>query len=278
MTINLRIENPGEIIINSFNVLNSCIQFQNETQINDETGYSSSPPSAAQAAAKNFFREIGAPSLYSKSRFLADLGIQMAAFFNFGLYRFYFYQIKDISDFTDSAALSLRLDKTKQIADKAIQEYQACMQLMTNGIAREAISFIPTFILDCFCDQKFVKITKIIESDLLAPPLDYAVYLMDQFSEDKLENFRLFAQKVKYLKLPPDSWSFIDCEQLTKTIIPAEIYVKVHHRAMSDIKELLHQHFVTKLERDTVDEYVDISSFFQIQKKRVEVYEQHQSG
>ncbi|KIC71062.1 hypothetical protein, partial [Candidatus Protochlamydia amoebophila] len=225
--------------------------------------------------AKRFFDNIASPSSYSKTNFLSDMEVQIFAFFNFSFYKFYFYQIKDLSDFNDSTALSIQLDKAKCIADKAIQEYQACLKSLVNGIAREAISFIPTFILDCFCDHEFVHITKIIEPDLLAPPSEYAAYLIDQFPAAKLENFRLIAQKVAYLKLPLDSWSIIDFEQSTKIMVPAEVFVRVHHRAIKDIKHLLHQHFVAKLQRDIIDECFDTSNFFQIHKKRIELYEQH---
>ncbi|WP_042279967.1 hypothetical protein [Candidatus Protochlamydia sp. R18] len=275
MTINLSIDNPCEVIIGSLNILNSWDQLYKDVQIDSKTGLSSSPPSVTKAATKRFFDNIGAPSSYSKVKFLSDMDIQMFAFFNFSLYKFYFYQIKDLSDFNDSTQLSLQLDKTKQIAAKAIQEYQACMKLLEKGLAREMISFVPTFIFDYFCNYEFVNITKIIEPDLLAPPSEYADYLIDLFPKAKLGNFCLIAQKVQYIKLPFESWSIIDCAQHAEKMVPAEVFARVHHRAMEEIKYLLHQHFVTKLDRELIDGYFDTSKFFQIHKKRIEVYEQH---
>ncbi|KIC71067.1 hypothetical protein DB44_ET00040, partial [Candidatus Protochlamydia amoebophila] len=43
MTINLSIDNPCEVIINSFNIFNSWNQFQKDAQVDSATGLSSSP-------------------------------------------------------------------------------------------------------------------------------------------------------------------------------------------------------------------------------------------
>ncbi|WP_075882580.1 hypothetical protein [Candidatus Protochlamydia sp. W-9] len=275
MTINLSIDNPCEFIVNSFNALNSWDQLIKDVQIDNETGFFSSPPSVVKAASKSFFDNIGSPSSYSKLRFLYDMSIQIPSYFSYSLYKFYFYQIKDISDFTNSVTLSIQLDKTRQIADKAIQEYQICMKLLDNGVYREMASFFPNCILNYLYGHEFVNITTIIDPERRAPSREYTDYLIDQFPESKLKNFCLVAQKLRNFNLSLDSWSIVELEKFTETRIPAEIYVKVHHRAIEEIKYLLHQYAENNFYKDLIDEDFNTSEFFQIHKKRVELYEQH---
>ncbi|MBS4164039.1 Uncharacterized protein PRO82_001352 [Candidatus Protochlamydia amoebophila] len=274
MTINLSIDNPCEVIINSFNILNSWSQLLKDAQV-DESGHSSSSSAVFSAAMQKFLNNIDSPTSYSKIDFLNTMGIQIPSYLSYSLYKFYFYQIKDISDFTDSTALSIQLDKTKQIADKAIQEYQDCMKLLDNGVHREVSSFFPDCVLNYLYGYEFVNITTIIEPERKTSSREYVDYLINQFPEEKLKNFCLVAKKLRNFNLLLDSWSIVDLERLKVTKIPAEIYVKVHHRAIEEIKYLLLQHADNRIDKKLIEEDFNISEFFQIHKKRVEAYEQH---
>ncbi|WP_075883290.1 hypothetical protein [Candidatus Protochlamydia sp. W-9] len=266
MTINLCID-----------FCNSYIELCKDVQI-DESGFPSSPPSTVDAAAQKFFNKIGSPpSSFSKMKFLSDMSTQLPIYLSFGLYKFYFYQCKEISYLKDVNALSIQLDKTKQIADKAIKEYQECIKLVEIGVYRELLNFFPAFMLDCFYGKEFVNLTTIIEADLLPSPKEYANYFLNQLPKTKLENFRLVSEKERNIGLTYDSWTIIDSEQKSEITIPAEIFAKVHYRAMKDIPDLFRQYADIPFYQNLVDNHFKTWEILKIHRKRVEAYEQHQS-
>ncbi|MBS4164397.1 Uncharacterized protein PRO82_001725 [Candidatus Protochlamydia amoebophila] len=260
------------------NFISSTIELCKDVQI-DESGLPSAPPSAIDIAAQKFFNKVGSPpSSFSKMKFLTDMSMQLPIYLSFGLYKFYFYQCKDIAvskDFDND--LAIQLDKTKQIADKAIKEYQECIKLVENGIGREIFNFLPNWILNSAYGTEFVSLKTIIETDSILSPKEYANYFLNQLPKTKLKNFRLVSEKERNIGLTYDSWTIINSEQKGEITIPAEIFAKVHHRAMKDIPDLFRQYADTSFYQNLVDNHFKTWEILKIHRKRVEAYEQHQS-
>ncbi|MBS4163246.1 hypothetical protein PRO82_000546 [Candidatus Protochlamydia amoebophila] len=259
------------------NFVSSTIELYKDLQV-DERGRPSCPVSEINVATQKYFDKLGSPpSSLSKMKFLDDMTIQLPCYLSFSLYKFYFYQCKEISDPKDFIALSIQIDKAKHIAAKAIKEYQECMKLVDAGIYREVFNFFPSWMLDCFYGRNFVKLTTIIKADSLPLPDDYAVYLLNQLPETMLENFRLISEKVRSITLPHDSWTIVEVEKHKYTAISAEIFIKIHHRAIEDIPHLFYQEDGNDSDKNLVDKYFRECKFFQMQQKRVEEHEQHNS-
>ncbi|KIC71060.1 MULTISPECIES: hypothetical protein [Candidatus Protochlamydia] len=259
------------------NFISSTIEYCKDTQT-DKEGNSSCPDSVVNAAAQKFFKNVGSPpSTFSKWELLEDMSMQLPLYLSFCFYEFYFYQSKEFSDPEDSDnQLAIKLDKTKQIANKAIQEYLACMKLVEKGFGREAFNFLPTWILNGAYGHEFVSMPK-IKMESLPLPEEYADCLINECPKAKLENFRLVIEKVRNIALPSDTWAIVECEKQKHTLIPPEIFAKVHHRALKDISHLFRQYADDyHIYKDVIDKNFETHEFFQIHKKRVEEYEQHQ--
>ncbi|MBS4164394.1 hypothetical protein PRO82_001722 [Candidatus Protochlamydia amoebophila] len=259
------------------NFISSTIEFCKNTQI-DEKGNSPCPDSTITAAAQKLFNDLGSPpSSLLKMHFLTDMSMQLPVYLSYKLYKFYFYQFKEIADSKGfDNELAIQLDKTTQIAEKAIREYQECIKLVEKGIGRELFNFLPNWVLNRAYGHDFISLKIIIEPDSLPLPDDYADCLLSQLPKTELENFRLVTHKANYIDLPSDSWAIINSEQKRKIMLPAKVFAKIHHRAIEDISRLFHQYADNPFYQNLVDKDFETCEFFLSHQKRVEVYEQHQ--
>ncbi|WP_075883288.1 hypothetical protein [Candidatus Protochlamydia sp. W-9] len=247
------------------NVFNSFIELCKDFQVSEQS-LSSVSDSVAEEAGQKFFKSIGSPSCHYQAKFLSEISAQIPTHLSLSLYKFYFYQVKDISDPTDPTIL-IQLNQITQLADKAIHDYQECIKLMEKGMGREMFKFLPMSMLNYLYGLEFVKIT--VESDLNCQLEELIDLFISHMPETKLENFRLVIQKMRNIDLPFDLYAIDDCEQKARTIIPVEIFARVHHRAIEDIKRLFQHHTDNFLEKVLIARDLETIELFQKNTERV---------
>ncbi|WP_042279655.1 hypothetical protein [Candidatus Protochlamydia sp. R18] len=257
------------------NFLNSSIEFHKEIQTN-ENGSSQCSPAAADAAAQKYLKKLGAtPETFSKWEILEDMFLQTPIYFSFSLYKFYFYQSTEIANSKNfDNELAIQLDKTKQIAEKAIQEYLACMKLVEKSFIRETFNFIPGWIWTSVYGNEFVSIPK-IKLDSSPTPEEYTDYLINECPKATQKNFRSVIEKMRNIGLPTNIWGIFEFESQKYIEISPEIFAKVHHRAVKDLSHLFNQYADDYyLDKNLMDKNFKKQEVFQIPQQRVEVYEQ----
>ncbi|WP_042282629.1 hypothetical protein [Candidatus Protochlamydia sp. R18] len=246
-------------------IVNSYQELSKDVHVSKETGL----PGITDEVAQKFLNRIGSSASFSHMSVSVSMTTQIPLDLCYSLYKFYFYKIKKINDLTDENAILIQLDKTKQIADKAIKEFRECMKLIDVGVTREMAKVLPNFLLNYLYGTEFVKLTGKIDPGCQIEELTN--YFISQVPETKLVNFRLVIQKMRNIHLPSNLWAIDDYRHKVpkQTMIPAEVFARVHHRAMEDMVHLFHQHAANFVDKMLIDEFFEDFPVFQINKERV---------